>query len=110
MNKYRLVPATEAPSAAAAGGSDNTNPLPQHSALLRNESPSPVNGWMDLVELFAPRLRQRVRLMLGYLSKGKIGRTEDNRIVYLEPTPEEGSSLYDLVYFFISPTPPNGTQ
>ncbi len=106
MNKYRLIPTTEAPSSSGGG----TALLPQDSPLPRNRSPSPSDGWMDLIELFAPRLRHRVRLLLSHLRKGKIGRTEDNRIIYLEPTREEGSSLYDLVYFFMSPAPPNGHQ
>ncbi len=113
MNKYRLVPAMEAPSSGSGGVPIDISPVQQQQQqqqMSRNKSSTPEDDWMDLVELFPPRLRQKVKLMFSYLRKGKIGRTEDNRIIYPEPTQEEGSSLYDLVYFFASPSPPNGHQ
>ncbi len=99
MNKYRLVPATE--NTVSQG-----NMQLQQQALSNSEPP---NNLMPLLELFPPKLRHRAMLMLGQL-KDKIGLTDDNRIIYLEPEREQGSPLYDLIYFFVSPTPPNGHQ
>ncbi len=79
MNKYRLVPATEAV------------PNVPTSTLTKKRSPSPENRLLDLIELFPARLHHRAKLMLNHL-KGKIGITEDNRIIYFEPVEEAGSS------------------
>ncbi len=100
MNKYRLVP-TETSLAATAPSADLNQTLKPDNQSLSEK--------MSFIELFSPRFRQRAKLMLSHLT-GKIEIMNDNRIVYLEPIREEGSSLYDLIYFFISPTPPNGYQ
>ncbi len=109
MSKYRLIPATKpVPS--------NTTPSPPEDASttnkVENNSSAVMNDLLKLIELFPSKFHHRSKLMLSHL-KGKVGVTDDNRVIYLDPThkeEEEGSSLYDLVYFFISPTPPNGQQ
>ncbi len=93
MNRYRLIPASEAPPVVSLTGNGSLLP----------------DNWLKLMELFLLRYRQRVNLILTHL-KGKIEITEDNRVIYLEPNREEGSPLYDLIYFFVTPIPSKGSQ
>ncbi len=89
MNKYRLVPADQTP--------------PTHLTVPAQ--------WpkKELIDLFPPRLENKARLLLTHL-KGKIRITDDNRVIYLDNgQEEEGGPVYDLIKFYISPTPPNGT-
>ncbi len=99
MNKYRLVPIGLPTRMTTAVATADKIPLPNSDGK-----------WDDLVELFPPRLRNKARLILAHL-KGRIHITDDNRIVYLDGENEEsGSSIYDLIKFFITPQPPNASK
>ncbi len=124
MLKYRLIPANSGSALEPVPPGVATNQLvptaamvyppqaavqPQMAApLVENEEKKKKKSLEDIVELFPPRLRNKARLMLVH-AWNRISITEDNHVLYGGGDGEDsrqGSSIYDLVRFFITPSPP----
>ncbi len=131
MLKYRLIPVTSLtnqlnstvpnqPPPPMAMGVAPSAPTPVNHSAPFSAVPSTVatiakdqsalkgaeqkKNFEEIVDIFPPRLRNKAQLILIHV-RNRIDIAEDNHVLYSEGE-RRGSSIYDLVRFFITPSPP----
>ncbi len=117
MFKYRLIPATALTTPSATPVANQPPPMALSTIPPTSQvavTLTPIIGKIEnqnknleeIVNLFPARLQNKARLMLTHIWN-RIGLTEDSHVLYKEEDHDRrGSSVYDLVRFFITPSPP----